>query len=45
MWTVNVVEVSNHTCWPSVVWAVNMTEEMFAGLATNCTKSTNNTNH
>ena len=28
VWTVNVVEVSNHTCWPSVVWAVNMTKNV-----------------
>ena len=26
VWAVNVVEVSNHTCWPSVIWAVNMTK-------------------
>ena len=27
VWTVNVIEVSNHTCWPSMVWAVNMIEK------------------
>ena len=27
VWPANVVEVSNHTCWPSVVWAGNMTEK------------------
>ena len=25
VWTANVVEASNYTCWPSVVWAVNKT--------------------
>ena len=27
VWAMSVVEVSNHTHWPSVVWAVNMTKK------------------
>ena len=46
VWTVNVVEVSDHTCCQ--VWCGQWTwlrEKMFADLATNCTKHTNCTNH
>ena len=42
VWAVNVVGVSNHTCWPSVVWAVNMTKNVW--LLT-VLKNTNSTNH
>ena len=46
VWTASVIEVSDHTCWPSMVWEVHMTNrKMFADLATNCTIRTNSTNH
>ena len=34
VWTVSVAEVSNNTCCPSVVWAVDKTVKVFTGQAT-----------